>query len=89
MDFCPSNLQTKSLSFSAKIENEKENKIQFKCRPENRMHDSLKCKWNKCQNVFWCQDLANLTKSVAKFEKAGNCILIDRDLHRKSSIFDS
>ena len=43
MDFFPSTLQTKSLSFSAKIENEKENKMQFKCRPENRMHDLLKC----------------------------------------------
>ena len=39
MDFCPSTFQTKSLSFSAKIENGKENKMQFKFIPENRMHE--------------------------------------------------
>ena len=38
LDFCPSTLETKSLRFSAKLKMEKKMKMQFKCKPENRMH---------------------------------------------------
>ena len=39
LDFCPITLQTKSLSFSAKLKMEKKIKSRFTCKPENRMHE--------------------------------------------------
>ena len=56
---------------------------------ENRMHKFLTLQWKDCENALWCKNLADLTKSFARFLKAGNLIWIERNLHRKSWIFDS